>query len=109
MTAATNTDSPLDLSQENFYNKLVELRKLEGQLAKLADALPHIPLEYIGPAEILEPGYDRTEQMEVGLDDGGRTFHAYTDGWDSMTEHGSVSYVVIDGSPYQVPDDLDWD
>lgn len=97
-------------AQNAFLVGLRELQAAEKKLAELAKDLPPLPADAEGDEfEFVEPGYLRTETVTIDIDKGGQTFHAYTDGWDSMSEDGAATYINIDGLPYAVPDDLDWD
>jgi len=96
-------------AQIDFQDALVELTKAERKVTDLAAALPAIPEDFEGEAQIVEHGYSRYEKLDVETDDASRYFHGTTDGWDSMSETGCGEHVIIDGWPYAVPDDLEWD
>jgi hypothetical protein len=109
LSAASKRWEEMTPGQRAFQDALAELDLAEIKLREAAEALPKIPATFKGMAEFAEPGYARMEMLEVTADKYGQIFHAYTNGWDSMSETGSVAYIVIDHKPYQLPDDLDWD
>lgn len=75
-----------------------------------------------GTLQVVEPGYWRWESIDevVALGDVegnsvGPYVHASTDGWDSMSENGSVEYIECApelggcGALWAVPEELEWD
>jgi hypothetical protein len=100
-------------AQTEFQKALAELTRAERKVADLAHALPAIPVDFEGEAQIVEHGYSRYEKLTVEIHGGdygtGQAFHGTTDGWDSMSEEGVAEHVIIDGMPYASPDDLEWD
>jgi hypothetical protein len=105
----TNQPTPTP-EQLNFVKARHDLWAAERAFNSAALALPAIPEDFTGEAAIVEEGYSRYENLEVdGKETAEQTFHAYTGGWDSMSEIGCGEHVIINELPYAMPDELDWD
>lgn len=131
--APTFQEDPLDAAmRENFVGALEVADSVMGRLGDmpLPDffAHPHCHcaptdemLETIDrPLQVVEHGYVRWEnvdQVSYGITDpdADRWMHAYTDGWDSMSETGAVSYLECCphrggcGAIWALPETIDWD
>ena len=104
----TTTGTPEQIA---FQKAVVELTLAERKVNDLAASLPPLPADFEGEGYIVEHGYSRYENLEVSVDEGGQLFHGWTRGWDAMSESGSAEHIEIelDGLPYAMPADLDWD
>lgn len=64
------------------------------------------------PAQIVEGGYTRWTDLERADDATGDTkgaWHAVTRGWSDYSDEGGYEYVEVDGLPYAMPDDVEYD
>lgn len=101
------------MTQEETTNliKLFErkLNQIELRIAELVSTLPELPRlqgdETYDELLLEEYGYSRFTKLE----DDGEGWHAYTDGWDDMTECGMFEYVDHDGLYWRTPEDLPYD
>jgi hypothetical protein len=101
-----------------------ELATAEGEILKaeqrarfaswMLPALPNRPADqddneerspWEPEAQIVESGYARWTKLEWQDDH----WHAWTDGWDDMSEGGTVEYVQYEGRAYAMLDNADYD
>jgi len=127
------TDQPstreVTAEQAAFRAALDELHAAERKARELSWLLPDLTPEIVAgavtawrgtPAQIVELGYSRWTDVEneahvrdVDDPDDEPTeppvWHASTNGWDDYSDEGAVEYVEVDGLPYAMPDDMNYD
>lgn len=106
-----------------FEMSLADLQQAALRTRNLAASLPLFEDDPCdcgnNPLHAIEPGYERWTDVRIEGEDEDEdvppVFHAFTDGWDDMAEHGYFEYLIClpemggCGKVWRIPPDLEWD
>lgn len=122
----TYDEPPLVTAQRAAHLEALRLLgELESQLAKMelpdfwedpyCQCAPTRDLvDEERPLQVVTLGYQQWCAVD-GVDFDEDTIHAYTDGWDDMSDDGSASYLECNphnggcGAVWAIPEELEWD